>query len=52
MKFSQTVIGRRFFEGQLPRLIQALEKVGDELERANDLKEKELKLEQEKIKED
>lgn len=39
MKFFQSVMGKRFFEGQLPRLIKALEKIGQELERANNLKE-------------
>lgn len=39
MKFFQTVMGRKFFEGQLPRLIKALERIADELKRANNLKE-------------
>ncbi len=39
MKFFQTMMGRKFFEGQLPRLIKALEKIAEELKRANDLKE-------------
>ena len=42
MQFHETVMGQRFFQGQLPKLIKALEKIGAELERANDLKEKEL----------
>lgn len=44
MEFFQTIMGKRFFEGHVPRLVKALEKIAEELERANDLKEKELDL--------
>lgn len=44
MEFFQTIMGKRFFEGHVPRLVKALEKIAEELERANDLKEKELGL--------
>jgi hypothetical protein len=39
-KFFQTIMGRSFFDGQLPRLIKALEKIACELERFNNLQEK------------
>ena len=42
-KFFQTIMGRSFFEGQVPRLIKALEKIGCELERYNNNQEKRLK---------
>ena len=44
-KFFQTIAGRSFFEGQLPRLIKALEKIGMELERYNDAIKSEKKEE-------
>lgn len=37
----ETMIGRRFFENQLPKLINALERIADALEKSNELKEKE-----------
>jgi hypothetical protein len=40
MEFFETVAGRRFFEKQLPDLIRAMEKIAAELQRSNDLKEK------------
>lgn len=43
-KFHETGYGKRFLEGQLPQLIKQLEIIGNELKRANDLKEnKDLK---------
>ena len=39
MKFFQTVMGKKFFEGHIPKLIRALESIAKELKRANDLKE-------------
>lgn len=41
-RFDETVRGRKFFDGQLPQLIKAIEANTAELKRANDLKEKEL----------
>jgi hypothetical protein len=40
--FFQTMMGRKFYEGDFPKLVKAMEKIGNELERANDLKEKEM----------
>lgn len=41
-RFDETVRGRKFFDGQLPQLIKAIEANTAELKRANDLKEKDL----------
>lgn len=42
IQFFQTVMGKRFYEGCVPRIAKALETIGQELKRANDLKEQEL----------
>ncbi len=34
-----TLLGRQFFDGHLPRLIRALERIADALEKANNTKE-------------
>jgi len=34
-QFYETLKGRKFFEADLPRLIKALERVADQLEKAN-----------------
>ena len=52
MEFESTVRGARFFDGHVPAIIKALEKIGKELERANDLKETELKLKEKEQKND
>lgn len=41
-KFFQTVMGKRFFEGHIPKIVDHLNAIAFELKRANDLKEKEL----------
>lgn len=33
MQFFETVMGKRFFEGQVPKLINALERIADALEK-------------------
>lgn len=43
MDFFQTGMGQKFFSRDIPTLIDSLNRVGEELKRANDLKEKELK---------
>jgi hypothetical protein len=40
-EFFKTMMGRKFFEGSVPRIARALEDIGNELKRANDLKEAE-----------
>ena len=42
-EFWQTEAGHRFFEGTLPRLTDTLKLLSDQIKRANDLKEHELK---------
>ncbi|QST02288.1 hypothetical protein IMZ31_22810 (plasmid) [Pontibacillus sp. ALD_SL1] len=42
--FHQTGYGRTFFEHQLPTLMDNTNRIAEELKRANDLKERELKL--------
>ena len=41
MNFYDTVGGHRFIEGTVPKLVAAVERLADALERANELKEKE-----------
>lgn len=40
-QFHETILGRRFYEHHVPQLIKQMEKIAEELKRANDLKEKE-----------
>jgi hypothetical protein len=44
MDFYDTVGGRRFIEGTVPKLIRAIERAAKAMERANQLKERELAL--------
>ncbi|MCR5670139.1 MAG: hypothetical protein K6G10_03970 [Butyrivibrio sp.] len=37
MEFFQTVMGKRFFEGQLPALIKAVERLAEAVEESNRL---------------
>jgi len=39
-------MGRKFYEADLPRLIEVLEKIGKQMESANQLQEKKFKLEE------
>ena len=41
IQFHETVMGKRFFDAQLPNLIRQLTRIADALEEANELKEKE-----------
>ena len=43
MDFIRTVYGKRFFDGQIPALINALERIADALEKQNEDKSKETK---------
>lgn len=47
--FYNTKIGRIFFDGHVPRLVNALESIAHEMKRANDLKEKESDDENDKV---
>jgi len=35
-EFFQTVMGHRFYEGDVPRLVKALERIADALEKRNE----------------
>jgi hypothetical protein len=41
-EFFQTMMGQKFYQGDIPRIADALEKIAKELKRQNDLKEKEV----------
>jgi hypothetical protein len=40
----ETMYGKKLLEGDIPQIIRSLKKISGELEYANELKEKELKL--------
>lgn len=40
IQFHETIRGKRFFDGQLPALIKALERIADALEKQNESKMK------------
>ncbi|GAE93033.1 hypothetical protein JCM21714_2063 [Gracilibacillus boraciitolerans JCM 21714] len=42
LEFFNTVLGRNFYEGDVPKIAASLEKIASEIERGNDLKEVEL----------
>ena len=42
-QFHETWYGKRFFDNQLPKLIKEFGRIADALEKANELKENELK---------
>lgn len=39
--FHETVMGKRFFESQLPKVIKALERIADALEKQIEIKKEE-----------
>lgn len=45
-EFFRTVIGRKFYEGDIPKLISVLEKIGNQMEKANLLEEKKFRLDE------
>jgi len=42
IEFFQTIMGRRYYESNLPRQIDAMNRLADAIEEQNKLKEKEL----------
>lgn len=44
--FHRTPMGRKFYESDLPRLIEVLEKLGKHMEQSNQLQEKKFKLDE------
>ena len=47
--FYRTAAGRRFFESDIPALIEALQKISTQLEKANELGEKKRRVEVERV---
>ena len=45
-EFYRTAAGRRFFESDIPALIEALQKISTQLEKANELGEKKRRVEE------
>ena len=45
-EFYRTAAGRRFFESDIPALIEALQKISTQLERSNELGEKKRRVEE------
>lgn len=41
-QFFQTIMGKRFYQADIPKIVKALGDIATELKRANDLKEAEL----------
>ena len=44
-EFFETGMGRKFHDSDVPRLVEALERIAEAMEKANVLKERELKVE-------
>lgn len=44
--FYRTPMGRKFYDADLPKLIDVLEKLGKHMEESNQLQEKKFKLEE------
>ena len=45
VEFFMTHMGRRFIEGTMPGMAKQLERIADAMEKSNELKEQELKIE-------
>ncbi|MEN1970633.1 hypothetical protein WMZ97_21645 [Lentibacillus sp. N15] len=48
--FFETRIGQDFLNGDIPELIEQMHKISSQLDRSNNLKEKELELKEREIK--
>lgn len=48
-QFFQTGYGKRFFDSQLPKLIKAINRLADAVEKQNEIKEEEKKSDKEKV---
>jgi hypothetical protein len=49
VQFFQTIMGRTFFEHNVPRIADALERIATGLERQNQLLEKQLQVSEEGV---
>lgn len=45
-EFYRTTAGRRFFESDMPALVEALQKISTQLEKANELAEKKRRVDE------
>ena len=45
-EFHRTARGQKFYEGDLPRLVKVLEKIGNQLESLNEREEKKFMLDE------
>jgi hypothetical protein len=43
LEFFQTIMGRKYYEHDVPEIARQLKRIADALEKQNELKEKELK---------
>ena len=43
MEFHKTSMGKKFYDADLPRLIQSINRLSDALEKSNALREKDIK---------
>ena len=48
-EFFQTMMGRKFYERDVTDIVAHLKKISNELERANELKERELRLKEQEL---
>lgn len=48
--FFRTVMGRKFYEGDVPKLTNALERIANQMEIANKLEEKKMLLNEKLVK--
>lgn len=46
IEFHNTKMGRKFYEADLPRLIEVLDRIGKHMEQSNQLQEKKYKLDE------
>lgn len=48
-EFFQTMMGRKFYEKDVTDIVGHLKKISTEMERANELKERELRLKEQEL---
>ena len=48
-EFFQTMMGRKFYEKDVTDIVEHLKKISIELERANELKDRELRLKEQEL---
>lgn len=48
-EFFQTMMGRKFYERDIVDIVEHLKKISIEMERANELKERELRLKEQEL---